>query len=495
MGGLRILVALALEITILSICSVSAKPVFNTSEIEGSGAEVIFCDLDGRHSKDIVLVDGLNLCIFFQEAKGFSRGPQQRHQLDKRPSLLWPARLGKMGDSLLLMTSDGVTELYFTNRTSPPAQRQILKQKTIVPESLEKPEAKCFPLSANTTGGSSLIIVPVADGLQIWRHDESWHQAQFLERAVEAHLYPSIRDPGYNRTFDLQMSIGDLNGDGREDLIVMRNERGGMEHYSIYLQQTNGLFGVEPAFIYTNKADWRTALSWIDINRDGKVDLIRNTFLDEAFFVPGMRSGKVLVGVHLAGEEGRIPPEPQHVFRKHDWSSALPLVDVDGDGFLDMVVGYIPINPREARKAITAQQIDFNLKFYFFRAGTGFQKEPDCEHDVLLHFNNELLFTTERRLYYEQFINLNGDFNGDGKKDLLAKDHKDEISVYFFMSREKGFSREADLRFKCPEPIDWWEVRDINGDGISDLVLKLQGQKIIRLFTSQRHEAGVRSGR
>jgi hypothetical protein len=163
-------------------------------------------------------------------------------------------------------------------------------------------------------------------------------------------------------------------------------------------------------------------------------------------------------------------------------------VDVDVDGLVDMVVGYIPINPREARKAITAQQIDFNLKFYFFRAGIGFLKEPDCEHDVLLHFNNELLFTTERRLYYEQFINLNGDFNGDGKKDLLAKDHKDEISVYFFISREKGFSPEADLRFKCPEPIDWWEVKDLNGDGISDLVIKLRGQNIIRLFTSRRQE-------
>jgi len=35
---------------------------------------------------------------------------------------------------------------------------------------------------------------------------------------------------------------------------------------------------------------------------------------------------------------------------------------------------------------------------------------------------------------------VGGDFNGDGKTDLLVRDHSDAISVYFFVSREKGFS-------------------------------------------------------
>ena len=70
-----------------------------------------------------------------------------------------------------------------------------------------------------------------------------------------------------------------------------------------------------------------------------------------------------------------------------------------------------------------------------------------------IHLNREFEFDSQRRFYYEVFINLNGDFNGDGKKDQLAKDRKDAISVYFFHSRETGFSPEADLRFSCPEPL------------------------------------------
>src|SRR5262249_47217695 len=152
---------------------------------------------------------------------------------------------------------------------------------------------------------------------------------------------------------------------------------------------------------------------------------------------------KVLVGIYLGDKQGEIPAEPQQVFRKNDWSSALPMVDVDGDGLVDMVMGYIPINAREGfRKVVTAEQVDLNLKIYLCRPGATYPREPDCQRDVLLQFQREFFFTWDRRLYYEQFVNLNGDFNGDGKKDLLVRDGKNEISVYSFISREKGFNAE-----------------------------------------------------
>ena len=63
-GALKIALCL-----VFSACSlVFSKPVFKSSEIEGKGSEIMFCDLDGDHLKDILLIDEPNLVMFFQNA-------------------------------------------------------------------------------------------------------------------------------------------------------------------------------------------------------------------------------------------------------------------------------------------------------------------------------------------------------------------------------------------------------------------------------------------
>ena len=100
------------------------------------------------------------------------------------------------------------------------------------------------------------------------------------------------------------MTLGSVSGDGRDALMVMRNVAGGMQIYDLYLQNPDNLFSLQPALTYTNQADWRTTLCWADINRDGKLDLIKSTFVNEPFFVPGMRSGKVFVRIFLPTNTG-----------------------------------------------------------------------------------------------------------------------------------------------------------------------------------------------
>jgi hypothetical protein len=494
MAGLRIFAPLGLGIALISCPACPAKPAFISSEIEGQAGEtpgqlpkLIFCDLDGDGLKDAVLIEGTNLSIFYQDAKqGFTRRPQQQYRLEDRPALIWPARMATNAASLLTMTSDGVWQLDFKNRTGPPVRREIIHQKTIVPEKLDHAEVMHFPLLAETGTEWPLLLVPVDGGLQVWQHRDGWHLAQLIEQTVDTHIRPSIANPGYTRSFGLDMTVSDVNGDGRDDLMVARQTGTGARTYSLYLQKAGGLFASEPALGYTNKPDRRTALRWIDINRDGKVDLIKSTFLNEPYFVPGMRSGKVLVGAYLADDHGRIPAAPQQVFRKSDWSESVPVVDLDGDGFADLALGYIPLDTREGlRKMLTAKQLDVTVKFYFYRPGTGFPPEPDCQSDLLIHLDREFLFGLDEGLDLEQWVNFSGDFDGDGKRDMLVRDRDNEISAHFFISRQKGFDSDAGLKFHCPEPIESWQVEDLNNDGVSDLIVKLQKKNAFRIFTSQ----------
>jgi hypothetical protein len=430
------------------------------------------------------------------------------------------------------MASDWVTELSFANRTGLPAIRQIIRQPTIVPDAAEDTNAMSFPWSTESTnalyfplsaetglrravaavggdldratateadGDWPLLLVPAADGLQVWsslcnaamedgQHRDEWRLAQVISHAVETRLRPTAANPGYATSLGLDLSVGDVNGDGRDDLIVRCSRDGWTNSYSLYLQQTNGRFAPEPALTY---ADWYQAHSWLcwaDLNRDGKVDLIKSVWLHEPSFAPGIPSGKVLVSAYIADAQGRIPSEPQQVFRKNDWTPALPVADVDGDGFLDLVLGYSKMeNPESLRKEITAKQLDYTLRFYFDRPPAGFPKEADCQRDVVIHLNQaSLLLGSSPHQYFERFVKLDGDFNGDGRKDLLVRDHGDDVSVYFFESRQQGFSPEPDLRFSCPELIEEWQVVDLNRDGVSDLIVKLANQKGFRIFISRK---------
>jgi hypothetical protein len=464
----------------------AGKPAFSSSEIEGRGSTIMYCDLDGDGLKDIVLADGLDLKIFYQDpVRGFTRKPQQQFRLDDRPCAVWPARLGKKAESLLVMTSDGVTELCFTSRTAPPEHRQIIKQTTIIPETLEEPDITYFPLSAETGNGWPLMLVPTVGGLQVWKYNGDWTQTQTLENGLDIRNLPSVSNPGYTQTAVLDLCISDVHHDGRDDLIIRRDDLSGRETYAVYLQETNGRFGPTPAATAEGKPDRHSWLCWLDINRDGKLDLVKSTWLREPWFVPGVSSGKVLVEIHLADAQGKIRAQPQQVFRKNDWTPALPMVDVDGDGYPDLVLGYSLFDSREGmRKMLTAKQLDFSLKLHFYRPGEGFPAKPDCEREVVIHLDRHSVFMgADRRQFFNRFVDVSGDFNGDGKRDLLVRDRSEEISAYCFISREKGFSRNADFRFKCPEPIEHWEIRDLNGDGVSDLVVKLRDHGF-RIFLS-----------
>jgi hypothetical protein len=483
----RLKIFLPLAVVLLACAPASAKPTFLYNDIEGQGL-IFFCDLDGDHLKDAVLVAGLDVSIFYQDAKaGFPSRPQRQFRLDDRPVILWPVQLGKNFESLLLMTSDAVTELCLTNRTGPPVRQPLLRQLTVVPEMTGASRAMYFPLSAAGGTNGPLLLVPVPEGLQVWQHRDEWRQTQFIEGAVETETRMSVTTPGYTRSFELNLSLGDVNGDGRDDLIVRHSGVGDLQTFCLYLQNAEGRFTPEPVSSYTNQFDWRTDLYWVDVNRDGIPDLIKTTALNEPFFVPAMSSGKVLVGVHLADSHGRIPAEPQQVFRKNDWSPSLPIVDLDGDGFVDLVLGQVPLSTREGlRKAVIAEQVDLSLKFYFGRRGGIFPKEPDLQRDLLIRFEHEFLFNSALRLYYERYVSFNGDFNGDGKKDLLVGGQGDQISVYCFISREKGFSSKADFNFSFPGPIEWWAVEELNGDGVSDLIVKFQNRNTFRIFTSRK---------
>ena len=468
-----------------------AKPSFKSYEIELGYSQTQYFDFDGNGFGDIIAIDGINgknLIVFFQDAqKGFSKTSDLVYSFENTPALIWPAKLkGNAGQSILVMTKEGVSTLTYTDKKQAPKINKIIDRQTIIAGSDDKDYAPVnfFTLSAKTTNENPLIFVPTEECVEVWSYDKQWQRAYSMQNIFDNKVY--ISGTGYTKTQLLEMNIGDLNGDTLDDLIVSRRSNA-EKVFDIYYQNNKGYFGLSASKSFDPyEWGWQKWACIQDINRDGHADIIKNDWLQEPGFIPGADSGKVVVEIFLADQNGNIPENAQYIFRKSDWTPSMPIVDIDNDGHIDLVFGYGQFDTREGlRKAITSKKLDHTLRFHFYNRH-GYDQEPNFETKISVYLDYRGPIFSSRNGRVERRISLDGDFNGDGFKDLLVTDKEDKCSVYFFKSRKEGFSRKSDLHFNTvnggKDPI----VTQLNNDGISDLIIWNRKKGSHTIFLSQQ---------
>jgi hypothetical protein len=464
-----------------------AKPSFKSYELKSTYDELLFADFDGDGLDDIIVIDEPNLVFFFQDSKhGFTKNPNLVCSLGDKPSVIWPAKFGdNLGHNILVMTDDGVSALTYVGKTSPPAKRKIISRQTIIPDKCENSPIIFFTLSASTAKEFPLIFVPTEDDLEIWKYDNEWQHLHSLQGMPDTKIWGPHKTVGYTKQHWLNLNIGDLDGDGLEDIVICE-ENNEKTLFKVYPQTKEASFALKASQPFEDGWDWRKWICLQDINKDGRVDIIKNRWLEEPWFLPGTRSGKVLVQVFMSNVQGNIPNKPTFVFRKNDWISSMPILDIDGDGFMDLVLGYNRfVDSEKIRKTLGSKKLDHSLRIHFYDDG-GFPKEPDCQKALIIHLHQRgLHFSWSQREFLETQICLDGDFDGDGDKDLLVKDKPDKASVYFFISRKKGFSKKANMRFNIKH-VERFIAEDLNEDGISDLIVLSTKKDSFKVFLSKR---------
>ena len=466
-----------------------AKSTFKSYDLKSHYEQIEFFDFDGDNLDDIVLINEPNLVFFFQDSKnGFTEKANLIYSFSKKPSVIWPAKIGNNpGRNILVMSSDGVSMLTYVNKNTPPTSTKITNRQTIIPEKCKNSPVIYFSFSAKTKTKYPLIFIPTEKELEIWTHkDNQWCHTSSLEGMPETRIWGPNKAAGYTKQYWLNMNIADLNSDSLDDFVVCE-ENNGKTLFKVYPQTKEGTFVMKPSQSYEDEWDWRTWVCLQDINKDGRVDVIKNTWLQEPWFIPGTYSGKVIVQIFISEPDGNIPDKAAFTFRKNDWISSIPVVDVDGDGFMDLVLGYGLFDSREGvRKSLTAKKLDHNLRVHFYHSD-GYHQQPDCQKDITIHLSHfGMHLTWSRRHYLQTQISVDGDFNGDAERDLLVKDKEDKASVYLFMSRKKGFSKNADIQFNDIRGAEEFIANDLNKDSISDLIVVSSRKDAIKVFLSKR---------
>jgi hypothetical protein len=189
------------------------------------------------------------------------------------------------------------------------------------------------------------------------------------------------------------IAAGDLNHDGRIDLAVVNYDSevsGGTGNLSVLLNQGGGDFA--PAVAYP-AGEYLTAVAEADLNGDAQPDLA---------VVDLSSNVSVLLNEGTGSFVGPLRYSAQHP------SSGFALGDVTGDGRID-IVGSVPLQFGDLGWTFGIVSVLVNGGDAIFNRAIDFADEP-IEGSIAL-----------------------GDFNGDGKLDVVAVNHTygciDSISV------------------------------------------------------------------
>ena len=236
--------------------------------------------------------------------------------------------------------------------------------------------------------------------------------------------------PGYGLTLGTWQT-GDFNADGKTDLIHLLNS----DYVRTWLSNGDGTFSV--GFFSPGPGYWIDGGSWHsgDINGDGRTDLMH--LLPGDYIRPWLSNGDGSFSV------GHFSPGAGYWIEGGAWRSG----DFNGDGKTDLTHflpgGYV-------RPWLSNGDGSFSVGL--FSPGPGYWTEGGTWHV--------------------------GDFNGDYKTDFLHMLPSDYIRPW--LSNGDG---SFTVGFFSPGPGYWlqggsWQLGDFNGDGRSDLVHLLPGDYV-----------------
>jgi hypothetical protein len=202
----------------------------------------------------------------------------------------------------------------------------------------------------------------------------------------------------------------------------------------------------------------------VDIDGDGRKDLV-------VWQVLGNLDFKTDVYVFLSGADGKLPERPTQVLHCRgipipigSTQQASPIGDLKGDGTHQLVL----VEPKIAVfsvdslvEMVLSQGADLALTVRSFNHGA-FSRSPDA------------VIATKGILSLEQLggwpIFICGDFNGDGRPDLVVRRSTSQWNIFSSTKDGRWFAPQPAMTFETPME-GYVEVQDLNGDGRADVIL------------------------
>lgn len=221
----------------------------------------------------------------------------------------------------------------------------------------------------------------------------------------------------------------------------------------------------------------------VDLDGDGQKDLV-------VWQTLGRFDLKTDVYVFLRGSDGKLPNQPTQVLHcrgfpipfGNRWSPT-PVVDLRGDGKYELVLlepKVMGISVSALIDTVLSHGVDTALTIRTFDHGE-FSRTADASVPLTVIL---ALYGTGNWPFF-----IAGDFNGDGRPDILVQRSSSQWDVYFSTTDGHWFERKPAMTFDIPTAgffdRSYFEITDLNGDGRSDIALHDPDDQHIFIYLTQ----------
>jgi hypothetical protein len=435
----------------------------------------VIYDVDRDGLGDVLLFRGRTVLLFKQKTrKGFSRWPDQVLRVWRNAVMCDLMHLRKGGGTALVCAAEGAVAFHpfrggrFLREVTP-----LLRAPTALGYPGEE-DLLCRRFAFDVDGdGRDDLVLPAEGAFAVHWQDEkggfdaAWRFATAPAVSVRGGRPGLLGELTVTARFPMPY-VGDFNGDGKKDLILRRKSS-----LDVFLQKGPRRFspsadvrldtrlpGKEEKKTGRFALRFQTPVLVEDLDGDGVVDVVK----------PQPLEGRTLVFLRKGG--GARLSDPALVARTDGWPLGALTEDLNRDGLPDLVIGHIDkIGVLGALRIFLTGTVKVHSAYFLNRRGFG--KEPDGR----LSLSVPLRFaTTSRgfRMGTTALVNFQGDFNGDGLRDLLVKTGVMRLEI-FRGTPGRVFEARAWRAVEIPDTENaMWvfpDVADLNADGISDILL------------------------
>jgi len=215
----------------------------------------------------------------------------------------------------------------------------------------------------------------------------------------------------------------------------------------------------------------------VDVNGDGLVDLV-------LWQVTGEVNIKTDIYIFLRGADHQLPEQPTQILHCRGYpipvdpnlsAGPTPFVDLNGDGVCELVLLEFKTGLTGAEglvETMLTRGLDWSLTVRSARQGA-FSSTPDIAVPIKALLPAEFLNSVP--------VSLRGDFNGDGRLDVVVRRSDSEWNIFLSTNNGHWFSSEPAISFETPAQ-GYMEIKDVSGNGRSDIIWHEPGR--LTLFRS-----------